>query len=142
MTGNGTGDPEALREEIRRTRVELGETVEALAAKVDVKARLREQAEQAKVRVREQAGQAKDRVREQAGQAKVRVREQAGQVRSQAALTVAKVRGQATQTAGTARAQAQGTGTMVRRDPVPWAVVAAGALATVVVLLIVRGRRR
>ena len=38
MTGNGTGDTEALREEIRRTRVELGETMEALAAKADVKA--------------------------------------------------------------------------------------------------------
>ncbi|WP_416905288.1 DUF3618 domain-containing protein [Micromonospora echinospora] len=131
MTGNGSGDPEALREEIRRTRIELGETVEALAAKVDVKARLRESAEQARERMREQAGQAKERVREQAGQ-----------VRSQAALTMARVRGQAAQTAGTARAQAQGTGTMVRRDPVPWAVVAAGALATVMVLLIVRGRHR
>ncbi|MEU5938076.1 DUF3618 domain-containing protein [Micromonospora sp. NPDC047548] len=113
MTGNGTGDTEALREEIRRTRVELGETMELLAARADVKARLRES-----------AGQAKERMREQA------------------ALTLARVRGQAAQKADVARAQASGKGQAVRRSPVPWATVAAGAVAAVVVLLIVRGRRR
>ncbi|WBB81446.1 DUF3618 domain-containing protein [Micromonospora sp. WMMD882] len=124
MTSNGTGDAEALREEIRRTRMELGETMEALAAKADVKARLRDSAEQARERVREQAGQARERVREQTAQ------------------TVARVRGQAVYQAGAARVHANETRAAVRRDPVPWAVVAAGALATVVVLLIVRGRRR
>ncbi|MEU1397721.1 DUF3618 domain-containing protein [Micromonospora zamorensis] len=124
MTGNGTGDTEALREEIRRTRVELGETMEALAAKADVKARLKVSAEQAKERMREQAAQ-----------------------------TVARVRGQAVRGAGMARAQAyekgelvraqaHDKGEMVRRNPVPWAAIAAGAVATVVVLMIVRGRRR
>jgi len=113
MTGNGTGDAEALRAEIRRTRVELGETMELLAAKADVKARLRES-----------AGQAKERMREQAAQ------------------TVARVRGQAAQKADVARAQAQEKGATVRSNPVPWATVAAGAVAAVVVLLIVRGRRR
>ncbi|MFI6243445.1 DUF3618 domain-containing protein [Micromonospora sp. NPDC050795] len=124
MTGNGTGDTEALREEIRRTRVELGETMEALAAKADVKARLKESAEQAKERMREQAAQ-----------------------------TVARVRGQAARGAGVARAQAYEKGELVRaqaydkselvrRNPVPWAAIAAGAVATVVVLMIVRGRRR
>ncbi|MET8258997.1 DUF3618 domain-containing protein [Micromonospora sp. NPDC005553] len=124
MTGNGTGDTEALREEIRRTRVELGETMEALAAKADVKARLKESAEQAKERMREQAAQ-----------------------------TVARVRGQAARGAGMARAQAYEKGELVRaqaydkselvrRNPVPWAAIAAGAVATVVVLMIVRGRRR
>ncbi|PWR11575.1 hypothetical protein DKT68_05390 [Micromonospora acroterricola] len=113
MTGNGTGDTEALREEIRRTRVELGETMEALAAKADVKARLKES-----------AGQAKERMREQAAQ------------------TVARVRGQAVRRAEDARAQAHEKGELVRRNPVPWAAIAAGAVATVVVLMIVRGRRR
>jgi hypothetical protein len=113
MTGNGTGDAEALREEIRRTRVELGETMELLAARADVKARLRES-----------AGQAKERMREQAAQ------------------TVARVRGQAAQKTDVARAQASEKGAVVRRNPMPWATMAAGALAAVVVLLIVRGRRR
>ncbi|MFF5173026.1 DUF3618 domain-containing protein [Micromonospora sp. NPDC000089] len=111
MTGNGTGDTEALREEIRRTRVELGETMELLAAKADVKARLRES-----------AGQAKERVREQA------------------ALTVSRVRGQAALKADQVRSQ--GYGETFGRSPAPWAAVAAGAVATVLVLLIVRGRRR
>ncbi|MEU7618301.1 DUF3618 domain-containing protein [Micromonospora rifamycinica] len=111
--GNGSGDTEALREEIRRTRSELGETMELLAAKADVKARLKDSAEQAKERVREQA-----------------------------ALTVARVRSQAAQGADVARAQAYDTGVAVRGNPVPWATVAAGAVAVVVVLLIIRGRRR
>lgn len=40
--GHGAADPEALRQEIARTRAGLGETVEALAAKADVKARAQE----------------------------------------------------------------------------------------------------
>ncbi|MDI5943685.1 DUF3618 domain-containing protein, partial [Micromonospora sp. DH15] len=89
---NGTGDTEALREEIRRTRVELGETMEALAAKADVKARLRSSAEQARGRMREQAAQ-----------------------------TVARVRGQAAQGAEAARERAAASGAELGRSPVPWA---------------------
>ena len=65
--GNGTGDAEALRAEIRRTRAELGETVQALAAKADVKARAREQVEQTKQRVRQRAAHFADTVKGQAG---------------------------------------------------------------------------
>ncbi|MET7705651.1 DUF3618 domain-containing protein [Micromonospora sp. NPDC005189] len=124
MTGNGTGDTEALREEIRRTRVELGETMEALAAKADVKARLKES-----------AGQAKERMREQAAQTVARVREQA--VRG-----AGMARAQAYEKGELVRAQAHDKGELVRHNPVPWAAIAAGAVATVVVLMIVRGRRR
>ncbi|MCG5439420.1 MULTISPECIES: DUF3618 domain-containing protein [Micromonospora] len=124
MTGNGTGDTEALREEIRRTRVELGETMEALAAKADVKARLKESAEQAKERMREQAAQTVARVR------------------GQAARGAGMARAQAHEKGELVRAQAYDKGELVRRNPVPWAAIAAGAVATVVVLMIVRGRRR
>ena len=41
-------DPEQLREEIEETRRELGDTVEALAAKADVKSRMREKVEATK----------------------------------------------------------------------------------------------
>ena len=41
-------DPEQLREEIEETRRELGDTVEALAAKADVKARVHEKVETTK----------------------------------------------------------------------------------------------
>ncbi|MEV6518244.1 DUF3618 domain-containing protein [Micromonospora chalcea] len=113
MTGNGTGDVAALREEIRRTRVELGETVELLAARADPKALVRHSAEQAKARMREQAS-----------------------------LTAARVRGRAAQRARLVRAQAYEKGEAVGRNPLPWAAIAAGAMVTVVVLAIVRGRRR
>jgi ElaB/YqjD/DUF883 family membrane-anchored ribosome-binding protein len=46
-------DVEALRRDIALTRAELGETVQALAAKADVRARLQETADDAKARVRE-----------------------------------------------------------------------------------------
>jgi hypothetical protein len=54
--GDGVTGPagaEALRDEIARTRAELGDTVEALAAKADVKARVRERVDEAKVRAGE-----------------------------------------------------------------------------------------
>ncbi|MBQ1043223.1 MULTISPECIES: DUF3618 domain-containing protein [unclassified Micromonospora] len=113
MTGNGTGDVAALREEIRRTRVELGETMELLAARADPKALVRHSAEQAKARMREQAS-----------------------------VTAARVRGRAAERARLVRAQAYEKGEAVGRNPLPWAAIAAGALVTVVVLAIVRGRRR
>ena len=45
-------DPQALLEEIEHTREELGQTVEALAAKVDVKARAQERAAEVSGQVR------------------------------------------------------------------------------------------
>lgn len=54
-------EPEALRAEIARTRVELGETVSALAAKVDVKARAQEYRDQFGARVRATAGEVRGR---------------------------------------------------------------------------------
>jgi ElaB/YqjD/DUF883 family membrane-anchored ribosome-binding protein len=99
---NGKQDPAALRAEIQQTRADLGETVQALAAKADVKARLKESAAQTGARFRERAAQGTDLMREQAGQ----------------------------------------TAEAVRRDPVPWAAVAAGVLVVVAVVLVVRGRRR
>jgi hypothetical protein len=66
-TTNGGGDTEALRLEIARTRAELGETVQALAAKADVKARARDQVEQTKQRVRQRAAHFADTVKGQAG---------------------------------------------------------------------------
>ena len=44
---------EELRAEIKQTRADLGETVQALAAKADVKARALDQVEQARQRARE-----------------------------------------------------------------------------------------
>jgi hypothetical protein len=41
-------DPEQIREDIEATRRELGDTVEALAAKADVKAHVRERVQRTK----------------------------------------------------------------------------------------------
>ncbi len=56
-TGSPPDNPEALVEEINRTREELGNTVEALTAKVDVKAR-------AQSKVSEVSSQLKGKVRD------------------------------------------------------------------------------
>ncbi len=106
-------DVETLRREIAQTRAELGETVQALAAKADVRARLHETADDAKARVREGL--------------------QNAAVEARSALSGAT-------TAAPARAQALAarTGRAVRSNPVPF-VVAAGAVALVV--LFVRWRR-
>ena len=58
-TGQSEGE---LREDIERTRQQLGETAEALAAKADVKARAKQKVSQ----VKEQATARATQVREQA----------------------------------------------------------------------------
>jgi MYXO-CTERM domain-containing protein len=55
---------EELRREIERTRAELGETVEALSHKADVKAQAREKADHAKEQARQKAELAKTQTRE------------------------------------------------------------------------------
>jgi Protein of unknown function (DUF3618) len=53
--GDGSGEVSRLRQDIVQTRAELGATVQALAARADVRARVRESAEEAKLRVRRSA---------------------------------------------------------------------------------------
>ena len=57
--GTVTDDPEALRAQIERTRTELGETIEALAAKADVRARTREKLAGMSARARHRAADAR-----------------------------------------------------------------------------------
>jgi ElaB/YqjD/DUF883 family membrane-anchored ribosome-binding protein len=102
-------DVEALRADIAHTRAELGETVQALAAKADVKARLHETADEAKARVR------------------VGLHNAAAEARTAAVEAPEK-----------AQELAARTGEAVRRNPVPLAALAAGAL---LVVLFIRWRR-
>ncbi|MFJ8043731.1 DUF3618 domain-containing protein [Kitasatospora sp. NPDC096147] len=60
--------PERLREQIEDTRDELGHTIEALAGKADVKARLHEQAATVKERAAAKGARLTDRIQEAAGQ--------------------------------------------------------------------------
>jgi uncharacterized protein DUF3618 len=66
-TPNGHSAPPdvaALRREIEQTRAQLGATVEALAAKADVKARAQEAVDDAKTRARAAVTDMQSRVRE------------------------------------------------------------------------------
>jgi len=49
--------PEEIRADIEQTRAEVGDTVEALAAKTDVKARAQERVEEVKETARQKAGE-------------------------------------------------------------------------------------
>ena len=66
---------EELRDDIAQTRQELGETVEALAAKTDVKRRAKGAAQQAVASARERGRQAAVVARERGQKAAVAVRE-------------------------------------------------------------------
>jgi ElaB/YqjD/DUF883 family membrane-anchored ribosome-binding protein len=57
-----SGDPEALRRDVEHTREELGETVEALSAKADVKGQVQEKVEQRKQAVKEKTGEVRTKV--------------------------------------------------------------------------------
>src|SRR3712207_5675916 len=140
-------DVDALRDDIKQTRAELGETVQALAAKADVKARAKDQVEQTKQRVKAQAVQATDKVREAALQATEKVKGTAQQatdkVRGGTATTDATTVGStggavrvtgSTSGSGTsvalkrAQVSAQNAGVRIRNNPRPAAgVLAAGA---------------
>jgi ElaB/YqjD/DUF883 family membrane-anchored ribosome-binding protein len=111
--GHGKPDVQMLREEIQQTRHDLGETVQALAAKADVKARARESVEHAKARVRDSVGHATERVR-----------------------------GTVTHAAHQAADVSHDAGVKARRNPVPVGVVLAAGAALIITLLILRGRRR
>jgi len=134
---NGSPAPkptvEELRAEIKQTRAELGETVQALAAKADVKARAKEQVEQTKLKVKAQAAEATERVR---GVATAAAGAVSGKVHEVADQTTEKVnRNGSRDLAVQAREQ-------IRNSPVPISLIVAGAAAIVGIILIVRGSRR
>ena len=60
-------DPQALAEDIKQTRAQVGQTVEALTAKLDPKVQLRETAERMKGRVSATTGEVTSKVTDQAG---------------------------------------------------------------------------
>ena len=121
-------DVAALREEIKRTRAELGETVQALAAKADVKARAKEQVEQTKQRARAQVHDATEKVREVAATAAAVA---TGRRRSAVALQDSE-----------ALEETQESRVRMRRRPIPFVAVVAAGVALVGIILIVRGRRK
>jgi hypothetical protein len=59
-----TRTPEQIEADIERTRAQLGDTAEALAAKTDVKARAQERVDEVKQTVRDKVGSAQEKARE------------------------------------------------------------------------------
>jgi len=108
----GPADPEALRQEIARTRAGLGETVEALAARADVKAR------------------AQDAVHTSVNAAKLRMREGVEQVAVNAAYASRELR---THPRQTLELTLQRLRRSVQERPAPW-VVASGFLVLVALI--------
>jgi cobalamin biosynthesis Mg chelatase CobN len=129
-----------LRAEIARTRADLGETVQALAAKADVKARAKEQVESTKQKVKAQAAETTEKVRGAAVVASGRVRTAASQASDRARGTAVQA-GDKVRESG-ALDRAQDARQQVRRNPVPFAAVLAAGVVIVAVILIVKGRRR
>jgi chromosome segregation ATPase len=154
-------DPEQIRQEIERTRDQLGETVEALVAKADVKAQAKERVGQLSDRLKDKTAQVKDTAAQAKDQATARV----GQARSQLAGKTSDAKTAAVQTGGPARDQIQARAAAVGgavRDATPEPVqraarhaaevtsqrrgLVAGAVVGIVVVLgfivFIRGRRQ
>ena len=113
-------DPAALRAQIAETRAELGDTVEALAAKTDVKARAQHAASQA------------------ADTAKAKL----SAARDQAADLAATVSDRASTAAATVRDTVRGADLSAQvRRPVPLAAIVVGAAAIGLAIYLLRRRR-
>ena len=95
--GSGTPPqtPEALAADIERTRQELGETVEALVAKTDVKARARHRAAEVTANLRGKARTAVERARDEARDAKHKAREAKAKAAGHTSATGGRVYGAA-----------------------------------------------
>lgn len=63
-------DQEALRTQIEQTRAELGETVEALSAKADVKGQVKDKVDERKAQLRDQQARAEVKFKEVSEEAK------------------------------------------------------------------------
>ena len=133
-------DPQGLQQEIERTREHLGETVEALVAKVDVKARAQDEAGRLIGRLKARVIEARQQATARAYQARHQVADKTEGPRGQvagAAAGISKVTPEPVkQAAGNAAATARR-----RRTPLLAAIGAVGA-GLVGWLLFQRWRRR
>jgi hypothetical protein len=145
-------DPQQLAEEIKRTREQLGETVEQLAAKADVKARAQDKASQLTGRLKDKAGQARQQAAATAGQVQRQLADKTTGPRQKVVSVSGPVQDQVRQQAATAaariskvtpepvrRATAKAAATARQRRATLAAAIGAGVLAWMV---IARWRRR
>ncbi|KUL68987.1 MULTISPECIES: DUF3618 domain-containing protein [unclassified Streptomyces] len=74
--------PEELRAQVEHTRHELGSTVEALAAKADVKTRAQEKAAEVKVQAADRAGALKEQAAHKAEEVKAKASDATARVQA------------------------------------------------------------
>lgn len=135
-------DPQELREEIERTREQLGETVQALAAKADVKARAQDKAAQVTGRMKTKArharqqaaanvGQVQSQLADESAAPRQKVASMSGPAYQQAALAAAKI---STVTPEPVQRAAHKAAATARQHRVPLAAgIGAGVLAWLVI---------
>lgn len=130
-------DPRELRQQIERTREQLGETVEALAAKADVKARVQDKASQLTGRLKTRTAQARQQAIAQAGQVQHQLAGKTAGPRRQAGVVAEKISAVTPEPVQRAAAKAAAA---ARQHRVPLAAAIGAAL--VAWLVIAQGRRR
>jgi hypothetical protein len=129
VTGTEPRDADELRVEIEQTRAELGDTVEALAAKTDVKARVKDSLKQGTAKAKAKAKDTVATVSDQASAATQQATAAAGQAKEKVAERAAVVRDQAADNPA------------VRRG-LPIGAIALVAAGILVAVLVARSRRR
>ena len=131
-------DPNALVEDISRTRAELGDTVEALVAKVDVKARAQQRAAEVSTQAKEKLQAMKQDLAGRASQ----VTGKAEQTRQAAAANGKTVLGAGASGGQTVQRGAQRVAGTIGRYRVPFAAGAAAVAGLLAGWLAVRRRPR
>jgi hypothetical protein len=130
-------DRQALQEEIERTREHLGETVEALVAKADVKARAQDKARELTGRLKAKADQADVKA-----QAQRQARHLAGLLKSTAAQGRHRAASLSDRAPDTVREAADSAAATARRNRLPLAAAIGAAVASVLAWLLIRRWRR
>jgi chromosome segregation ATPase len=130
-------DQQALQEEIERTREHLGETVEALVAKMDVKAQAQEKARELTGRLKAKAAPAKvtAQAQEKARHLTGLLKSTAAQGRHRAATAATSISQATPEPVKGAAGSAAAT---TKRHRVPLAAAVGAAFASVVAWLLIR----
>ena len=144
-------DRQALQEEIERTREHLGETVEALVAKTDVKAQAKDKVGQLTDRVKGSTAQAKEQAAAKAAQAKEQLTTKTQDVKQAAATNGAPAKEQfqarATAVGGKVRdvtpepVQRAARHAAARTSPRQASIVAAAVGVVILGIIVIRRRR-
>ncbi|MFF1411935.1 DUF3618 domain-containing protein [Streptomyces sp. NPDC058289] len=139
-TSDSTPSSEELRDRIEHTRDELGQTVEALAAKADVKARAKEKAADAKAQVMDVAADAKAQAMDVAADVKAQAQDLTAQAMEKASvMTEQTANFVKDKTPDPVLDEADRVATRAWANRTP--LIAIGA-ALIVILLVRRGRGR